>query len=116
MFLSGPRGMMDVIEEHWNEQGDPTRLNMERFQPIIGRGDAEVAHRRNGSLPRHRSRRESATSACHPRRRRGGRRRCRHGCRLGICHTCVGRLHAGQVRDLRTGETTASRARRFAPA
>jgi ferredoxin len=27
-----------------------------------------------------------------------------HGCRMGICHTCVGRLHAGAVRDLRTGE------------
>ena len=22
---------------------------------------------------------------------------------MGICHTCVGRLRAGQVRDLRTG-------------
>ena len=26
------------------------------------------------------------------------------GCRLGICHTCVGKLRSGQVRDLRTGE------------
>jgi ferredoxin len=25
------------------------------------------------------------------------------GCRMGICHTCVGRLCSGQVRDLRTG-------------
>jgi ferredoxin len=25
------------------------------------------------------------------------------GCRMGICHTCVGRLRSGQVRDLRTG-------------
>jgi ferredoxin len=25
------------------------------------------------------------------------------GCRMGICHTCVGKLRAGQVRDLRTG-------------
>ena len=27
-----------------------------------------------------------------------------YGCRMGICHTCVGRLAEGQVRDLRTGE------------
>ncbi len=26
-----------------------------------------------------------------------------HGCRMGICHSCVGRLRSGQVRDLRTG-------------
>jgi ferredoxin len=26
-----------------------------------------------------------------------------YGCRMGICHSCVGRLRAGQVRDLRTG-------------
>jgi hypothetical protein len=23
---------------------------------------------------------------------------------MGICHTCVGRLRCGQVRDMRTGE------------
>lgn len=26
------------------------------------------------------------------------------GCRMGICHSCVGRLCSGKVRDLRTGE------------
>ena len=26
------------------------------------------------------------------------------GCRMGICHTCVGRLRSGRIRDLRTGE------------
>ena len=28
------------------------------------------------------------------------------GCRMGICHTCTGKLAAGSVRDLRTGELT----------
>ena len=27
-----------------------------------------------------------------------------YGCREGICHTCVGTLCSGQVRDLRTGK------------
>ena len=26
------------------------------------------------------------------------------GCRMGICHTCKGKLRSGSVRDLRTGE------------
>jgi ferredoxin len=28
------------------------------------------------------------------------------GCRMGICHTCVGRLCSGQVRDMRTGRVS----------
>ena len=28
------------------------------------------------------------------------------GCRMGICHTCVGKLCSGQVRDLRTGKVS----------
>ena len=27
-----------------------------------------------------------------------------YGCREGICHTCVGTLRKGQIRDLRTGK------------
>ena len=38
------------------------------------------------------------------------------GCREGICHTCIGKLCSGQVRDLRNGKITAPRARWSAPA
>ena len=31
-----------------------------------------------------------------------------YGCRMGICHTCVGKLCAGRIRDLRTGEVSGS--------
>ena len=30
------------------------------------------------------------------------------GCREGICHTCVGQLRSGKVRDLRTGKVFGS--------
>ena len=26
------------------------------------------------------------------------------GCRMGICHTCVGKLCSGRLRDMRSGE------------
>ena len=31
-----------------------------------------------------------------------------YGCREGICHTCVGELCSGRVRDLRTGDVYGS--------
>jgi ferredoxin len=31
-----------------------------------------------------------------------------YGCREGICHTCVGTLRSGRLRDLRNGKVTGS--------
>ena len=36
------------MEEHWERDGDCDRLHMERFQPIIGKGDAE--HGEGGTI------------------------------------------------------------------
>ena len=103
-FLSGPRGLMDVLEEHWETDGDRTRLNMERFQPVIGTGDAEVG---SGGTVSFRVTDVEATCDVGVSILVGGEEAgalLPFGCRLGICHTCVGRLRSGQVRDLRTGE------------
>jgi len=37
-------------------------------------------------------------------RERLGQVGTRVGCREGICHTCIGRLCSGRVRDLRNGQ------------
>jgi len=103
-FMSGPRGLMDVMEEHWKAEGVSERLFSERFQPIIGRGDAEVG---SGGSVRFRVTDVDATCDVGVSILVGGEQAgavLPFGCRLGICHTCVARLHAGQVRDLRTGE------------
>lgn len=101
-FLSGPAQMLDAMSEHWEREGDGQLLSMERFQPVIGGdpGDGEggvvrfvksgVEARCDGGTPILAGGEEAG--AILP-----------FGCRMGICHTCVGRLRAGKVRDLRTG-------------
>ena len=34
-FASGPGDMLDALTEHWERNGDPDRLRMERFQPKL---------------------------------------------------------------------------------
>ena len=60
----------------------------------VGRQDPLLAER-SGGLQRRR--------AADPRGRGGGGRGPAVRVSHGICHTCVGKLRAGQVRDLRTG-------------
>lgn len=53
-FVSGPRELLDVLEEHWNEHGDPERFHLERFQPVIG-GECGKRRGRHHPLPRQRT-------------------------------------------------------------
>jgi ferredoxin-NADP reductase len=101
-FVCGPAEMLDGFARHWRAEAEPERLHVEHFQPyaasdaggvggmvrfiasgIDADGDAgqpilEIGEAAGAKLP--------------------------HGCRMGICHSCVGRLRAGCVRDLRTGK------------
>jgi ferredoxin len=102
-FLSGPRDMIDAMEEHWGLEATPELLFTERFQPVIGEGTEDVG---GGSV---RFRVTDCEAECEPGVSIlvGGERagaELPFGCRMGICHTCVGRLRVGRVRDLRTGE------------
>ena len=82
-----------------------------------GDGALPAADRRRGR--RRRGRRRSASPragsrppATAPRRSSPPAKRpaptLPYGCRMGICHTCVGELRSGQIRDLRTGEVHGS--------
>ena len=103
-FASGPSELIDALEEHFEAHGDPEMLNLERFQPTYGEGGGEQGD--GGSVKFSKSDKETEAD--------GGQSilvageeaglDLPYGCRMGICHTCVGRCVSGKVRDLRSGE------------
>ena len=104
-FLSGPPLMIDAFEAHWREHGGAgSVLHVERFQPVIGTGAADVG---SGGTVAFSLQGAHASCPVGVSILVGGERAgaaLPYGCRLGVCHTCVGRLAAGTVRDLRSGE------------
>ncbi len=106
-FLSGPAAMLDAMSERWQRDGNRELLHMERFQPLIG-GDAGEGE--GGTAYFAKSGVEASCDGGTPIlvAGEGAGATLPFGCRMGICHTCVGRLCKGKVRDLRTGEVHGS--------
>jgi ferredoxin-NADP reductase len=104
-FVSGPGEMLDALTEYWQAEGDPGLLAMERFQPVIG--GATVASE-GGRVRFLSSGIEADCDGGMPILVAGEEAGAElpFGCRMGICHTCIGRLCSGEVRDLRTGEVS----------
>jgi ferredoxin-NADP reductase len=105
-FVCGPAAMLDAMADHWERHGEPARLHMERFQPIIGGDGAEAGE--GGAVRFLASDVEAVADGGTPILVAGEEAGAElpYGCRMGICHTCVGRLRSGRVRDLRTGEVS----------
>ena len=104
-FLSGPPEMLEAFKARWESDGDPDRLHLERFQPVIGgEGTKEVGE--GGTVRFRVTEVEGECDGKTPILECGENAGAKlpFGCRMGICHTCVGKLEQGKVRDLRTGE------------
>lgn len=108
-FLSGPGEMIDAFADHFesDSKADPDKLHLERFQPTIGEdADGEVG--KGGTVSFLKSDCEVECDGSQPILVAGEEAGLElpFGCRMGICHTCVGKLTEGEIRDLRTGEVS----------
>ncbi|MBV9356877.1 MAG: ferredoxin reductase [Chloroflexi bacterium] len=103
-YISGPNEMLDAFNEHFDQHGDCDRLHMERFQPKLGLGDSGEGE--GGEIKFLQSDCETESDGHMPILVAGEEAGLDlpYGCREGICHTCVGELRSGRVRDLRNGE------------
>jgi ferredoxin-NADP reductase len=104
-FLSGPGDMIEAMVDHWDEHGNPDLLHLERFQPVIG---GEGAEGEGGTITFKASDTEAESDGGKPILVAGEEMGLElpFGCRMGICHTCVGELCSGKIRDLRSGEVS----------
>jgi ferredoxin-NADP reductase len=102
-FLCGPAELLAAMGEHWRSEGDPERLRLERFQPDAHVGDGPRGAGGTIELCVSGIRAESDGEQPILIAAEQAGATLPHGCRMGVCHSCVGRLRAGRVRDLRTG-------------
>lgn len=103
-YVCGPADMMRAVGERWNQENDPHRLRREHFQPdgLVADGEHGGC---GGAVAFVKSGKEGVSDGREPILAAGEAAGVElpYGCRMGVCHSCVGRLRAGRVRDLRTG-------------
>jgi ferredoxin-NADP reductase len=102
-FLCGPAGLLETMSERWKQDGDVACLHIEHFQPNAHVGPGERGA--GGTIRFCASEAQATSNGEQPILVAGENAGAElpYGCRMGICHSCVGRLRAGRVRDLRTG-------------
>lgn len=100
-LVCGPEGLLTAFTDHYDAAGLSDALTHERFRaprPVVSG---------TGGTVRFTSSRVDAdagpTSTLLDAGEAAGAL-LPSGCRMGVCHTCVGRLRSGAVRDVRTGE------------
>ncbi len=101
-YVCGPTDMLDAATTLWQSADVPEQLTVERFAAVRlpGAGGA------GGLVTFEKSDKELDVDADTTLLEAGEAAGVvmPSGCRIGICHSCVTPLLAGQVRDLRTGE------------
>jgi ferredoxin-NADP reductase len=103
-YISGPNEMLDAFAEAYEAAGIADHLHMERFQPKLGLGDDGEGE--GGTITFLKSDCKAESDGSQPILVAGEEAGLDlpYGCREGICHTCVGELRSGRLRDLRNGK------------
>ena len=67
-WACGPTGMLDALEQHWNDNGIPERLHTERFRPtVVAAGEGgTVTFTKSGTASTPRATRRCSTPAKPP--------------------------------------------------
>jgi len=102
-WACGPAGLLDALTERFERADVSQRLHLERFRPVAAAAGLDG----NGGRVRFLvSGKEAETDGTTPLLVAGEQAGALlpHGCRMGICNSCIGRLRSGAVRDLRTGD------------
>jgi ferredoxin-NADP reductase len=103
-FVCGPAPFMESSRQAWRECGAEAHLHMEYFglapsAHATGEG-AEVTASRSGATFAARAGQSLLEAA------EAAGLRPKHGCRMGVCHTCICRRTSGTTVDLRDGRVS----------
>jgi ferredoxin len=101
-WACGPAGLLDALTDHFERAGVSEHLHLEHFRPV---GAAAGVGGDGGRVRFLASGKEVETDGTTPLLVAGEQAGALlpHGCRMGVCNSCIGRLRCGAVRDLRTG-------------
>ena len=102
VYACGPQALLDAVEARWEAAGRSNRLHTERFRAPLAKLDGAAA---GGTVSFATAGKAVVADGATPLLRvaEDAGLNPKHGCRMGICHTCPRKLLSGQVRDLRTG-------------
>lgn len=100
-FVCGPTELLDDAQEFWRTYHAEDHLSVERFETGLLASDAS-----GGRVVFEKSDKEADAEGSTTLLEVGEDAGVLmpHGCRMGICHSCLTPLLSGQVKDLRTGE------------
>lgn len=101
-WACGPAPLLDALTERFAAAGAEDRLHVERFRPVVAAGATGAGGTVTFAASGRTVQADGATPLLVAGEEAGAL--LPSGCRMGICHTCVGRLCSGAVVDLRTGE------------